>query len=51
MTFLEALQQKDLLEIEPRKMVKHRQKINSLRPKVLGLTEEIDEIRQQGSLF
>lgn len=41
----------ELLDMDPMKMEKHRQKINALRPKVLGLVEEIDEIRQQDSLF
>ena len=41
----------ELLDMDPMKMEEHRQKINSLRPKVLGLVDEIDEIRQQGSLF
>ena len=35
----------ELLDMEPMKMEKHRQKINTLRPKVLGLTEEIKEMK------
>lgn len=41
----------DMLDMEPMKLEKHRQKINTLRPKVLGLVDEIDEIRNQMSLF
>ena len=41
----------DLLDMEPMKMEKHRQKINSLRPKVLGTMDEMEQIRQQNSLF
>ena len=41
----------DLIEMDPMKMEKHRQKINSLRPKVLGKVEEMEQIRQQNSLF
>ncbi|MSS18677.1 hypothetical protein [Sodaliphilus pleomorphus] len=41
----------DLIEMDPMKMEKHRQKINSLRPKVLGTMDEMDQIRQQNSLF
>lgn len=41
----------DLLDMEPMKMEKHRQKINSLRQKVLGTVDEMEQIRQQNSLF
>jgi len=41
----------DMLDMEPMSLEKHRQKINTLRPKVLGLVDEIDEIRNQMSLF
>lgn len=41
----------EMLDMDPMKMEKHRQKINALRPKVLGLTGEIDEIRKQMTLF
>lgn len=41
----------DLLDMDPMKMEKHRQKINSLRPKVLGTMDEMEQIRQQNSLF
>ena len=41
----------DLLDMDPMKMEKHRQKINSLRPKVLGKVEEMEQIRHQDSLF
>ena len=41
----------DMLDMDPMKMEKHRQKINSLRPKVLGKVEEMEQIRQQNSLF
>jgi hypothetical protein len=41
----------DLIEMDPMKMEKHRQKINSLRPKVLGTMDEMEQIRQQNSLF
>lgn len=41
----------DMLDMEPMKLEKHRQKINTLRPKVLGLVDEIDEIRNQMTLF
>lgn len=41
----------DLLDMDPMKMEKHRQKINSLRPKVLGTVDEMEQIRQQKSLF
>lgn len=41
----------ELLDMEPMKMEKHRQKINTLRPKVLGTVEEMEQIRQQKSLF
>lgn len=41
----------DLLDMDPMKMEKHRQKINSLRPKVLGTMDEMEKIRQQNSLF
>ena len=41
----------DLLDMDPMKMEKHRQKINALRLKVLGKVEEMEQIRQQNSLF
>lgn len=41
----------DLLDMDPMKMEKHRQKINSLRPKVLGTVDEMEQIRQQKTLF
>lgn len=41
----------DLIEMDPMKMEKHRQKINSLRLKVLGTMDEMEQIRQQNSLF
>ena len=41
----------DMLDMDPMKMEKHRLKINSLRPKVLGKVEEMEQIRQQNSLF
>jgi len=39
------------IDMEPYLLEKHRQKINRLRPKVLGLVDEIDEIRGQMTLF
>lgn len=41
----------DLLDMEPMQMEKHRQKINALRPKVLGLMNDIDRLRNDNSLF
>ena len=41
----------DLLDMDPMKMEKHRQKINTLRTKVLGKMDEVEQIRQQNSLF
>lgn len=41
----------EMLDMDPMKMEKHRQKINALRPKVLGKVEEMEQIRQQNSLF
>ena len=41
----------DMLDMDPMKMEKHRQKINALRPKVLGKVDEVEQIRQQNSLF
>ena len=38
-------------DMEPKELQKHRQKINSLRPKVLGTMDEMEQIRQQNSLF
>ena len=37
--------------MEPLKLEKHRQKINTLRQKVLGIIDEIEQIRQQNLLF
>lgn len=39
------------IDMEPALLEKHRQKINYLRPKVLGLVDEIDQIRDQMTLF
>lgn len=41
----------DLLDMEPLQMEKHRQKINTLRPKVLGLMNDIDKLRNDNGLF
>ena len=41
----------DLLDMEPMQMEKHRQKINALRPKVLGLMNDIDRLHNDNSLF
>ncbi len=41
----------DLLDMEPMQMEKHRQKINTLRPKVLGLMNDIDKLRNDNGLF
>lgn len=41
----------ELLDLEPKKMEKHRQKINTLRPKVLGLIDDIEKLRNENSLF
>jgi hypothetical protein len=41
----------DLLDMEPMQMEKHRQKINALRPKVLGLMNDIDKLRNDNGLF
>ena len=38
-------------DMEPKELQKLRQKINSLRPKVLGTMDEMEQIRQQNSLF
>lgn len=38
-------------DMEPKVLQKHRQKINSLRPKVLGTMGEMEQIKQQNSLF
>lgn len=38
-------------DMEPKELQKHRQKINSLRPKVLGTMDEMEQIKQQNSLF
>lgn len=41
----------EMLNMEPNQMEKQRQKINALRPKVLGLVDEIDKLRNENSLF
>ena len=41
----------EMINMEPLKLEKHRQKINTLRPKVLGKIDEVEQIRQQNLLF
>lgn len=41
----------EMINMEPLKLEKHRQKINTLRQKVLGKIDEVEQIRQQNLLF